>query len=267
MPTFKRAEADRIIAELYDRFHRTEYLEWDPLVVVRKAPARDREWVALLAALFAFGGVKQIIAAVTAVLKRLDGSFDDLDRKLAGFKHRIYVGEDVAALLRIYQRSVRTYGSLLGHFLHHHRPDAPTVEEALTGVIADFKAWAREDNHLTGPHFGHLLNSPADGGACKRWLMYLKWMVRADDGIDLGLWHGKGIRPDQLVIPLDVHLFRISRRLKLTRLRSANWKSAVQVTQSLSRLDRADPTKFDFSLCRFGMLNTRGLIDGLRPDA
>src|SRR3954470_2773479 len=98
MPSFKRAEADRIIVELYDRFHRPEYLEWDPLSVVRRQPARDQEWVALLAALFAFGGVKQIIAAVNAVLARLDGSFDDLDQKLEGFKHRIYVGADVAAL-------------------------------------------------------------------------------------------------------------------------------------------------------------------------
>lgn len=267
MPSFKRADADRIIVELYDRFHRPEYLEWDPLSVVRRQAPRDQEWVALLAALFAFGGVKQIIAAVNAVLKRLDGSFDDLDRKLNGFKHRIYVGADVAALIRLYQRSVRTYGSLQQHFAHHHRDSDPTVEAALTGVIADYKAWALEEKLKTGPHFKHLLNSPADGGACKRWLMYLKWMVRPDDGIDLGLWSRGPIRPDQLVIPLDVHLFRISRKLKLTRLRSANWKSAVQVTESLSRLDRSDPTKFDFALCRYGMFNTRGFIDGLRPDA
>ena len=260
MPTFKKSEADQIILELYERFHRPEFLVWDPLCVVRSQRAEDQEWIALLAALFAFGGVKQIIASVNAVLKRLDGNFERLDEKLEGFKHRIYVGADVAAILRLYQISRSKYGLLRDHFLSHHRPDEPTIEAALTGVIADYKTWTKSENLRTGSHFKHLLNSPADGGACKRWLMYLKWMIRADDGIDLGLWTGSTMRADQLVIPLDVHLFRISRRLGLTRLKSANWKSAVQVTTALTRLDRADPTKYDFSLCRYGMLNVRGLI-------
>jgi uncharacterized protein (TIGR02757 family) len=95
-------------------------------------------------------------------------------------------------------------------------------------------------------------------------------MIRKDDGIDLGLWGKSALEPRHLVIPLDVHLFRISRRLGLTKLKSANWKSAVQVTTALKRLDTDDPTKYDFSLCRFGMFNVRGMTgdlkSGLRPN-
>jgi len=91
--------------------------------------------------------------------------------------------------------------------------------------------------------------------------MYLKWMIREDDGIDLGVWAGGVLKPSQLLIPLDVHLFRISRRLRLCSLKSANFKSALQVTQSLKKLDPDDPTKFDFSLCRYGMLKTRGKLE------
>lgn len=260
MPTYKKAEVDKIILELFDRFHRPEYLEWDPLSVVRKPEyARDQEWIALLAALFAFGGVKQIIASVTEVLKRLEGSPENAHSKLKGFRHRIYVGDDVASLLALYRRSVDEYGSLEAHFAARFPQDATDVGGALSGVIEDYRAWKKSDRLAVGAHFEHLLNSPKDGGACKRWLMYLKWMIRKDDGIDLGLWKNSTLSTEHLLIPLDVHLFRISRKLGLTRLKSANWKSSVQVTQSLKRLDPKDPTKFDFSLCRYGMLNVRGL--------
>ncbi len=266
-----RAERARIIEDLYGRFHDPKYLEWDPLGVIREYHASgDQEYIALLSALFAFGGVKQIIASVRNALGRLEltparGGIENLEEpvlseKLAGFVHRIYIDRDLIALTMLYRQSLRVHGSLRDHFLVHHDSGAPTVEQGLAGLIRDYRVWS-EALALKGPHFRHMLNSPEDGGTCKRWLMLLKWLIRPDDGIDLGLWAGNpALRPEQLLIPLDTHLFKISRQLGLTKKKTANWAAAVEVTNALRVLDPVDPVKYDFSLCRFGMFDYRGML-------
>lgn len=270
---------NEIIDELYSRFHDPRFLEWDPLLVIREHHGSpDQEYIALVSALFAFGGVKQIIASVRNALLRLElaparprilGLTEkELSARLAGFRHRIYVDRDLIALTRLYQKSVQVYGSLRAHFLVHHREEDDTIERGLAGLIRDYKSWA-DALSFRGPHFQHMLNSPEDGSTCKRWLMYLKWMVRPDDGIDLGLWSGGlwsagrkpgPIRTSQLLIPLDTHLFKIARSLRLTRRKTANWKTALEVTRSLQAIDPADPTRFDFSLCRYGMFDYRKIL-------
>jgi uncharacterized protein (TIGR02757 family) len=95
--------------------------------------------------------------------------------------------------------------------------------------------------------------APSNGSACKRLNLYLRWMVRPADGLDLGLW--TKVDPADLIIPIDTHLGRISRNLGLTKRKSADWKSAEEVTARLARLDPADPLKYDFALCRLGILD------------
>ncbi len=274
MQTLKQREA--IILEYYRRFHDPKFLEWDPLSVTREYLATpDVEWIALISALFAFGGVKQIIKTLRGVLPKLQQPSLYLEMtevsdekvlskmwadRLKGFRHRIYIDCDLVVLLLLYRRSVQKYGSLQAHFLHFHEQNAETVEAALSGVILEYRTWADEIEFKPGRFFKHMLNSPEQKSACKRWLMYLKWMVREDDGIDLGLWaNNESLRPDQLLIPLDTHLFKISKRLKLTRRKTANFLTSVEVTRNLKKIDARDPTKFDFSLCRWGMFDYRKL--------
>lgn len=264
-------QAKQTILECYERFHRPEYLELDPLSIIREFKGRPEiEEIALMGALFAFGAVGQIKKALLLAIQktpddhqiqtndesRLAQLFFDSYR---GFRHRIYVDRDLVVLKLLYRRSLQRYGSLESHFGVYQREDE-TVGSSLSGVIADYRRWVDEIPFQAGPHFKHMLNSPDQKSACKRWLMYLKWMVREDDGFDLGLWKSEKIRSDQLVIPLDTHLFRISRQLRLTRRKSANWLSALEVTRQLKTLDPLDPTRFDFSLCRIGMLKFRKRI-------
>jgi uncharacterized protein (TIGR02757 family) len=96
-----------------------------------------------------------------------------------------------------------------------------------------------------------LLPEPARGGAAKRLCMYLRWMVRPDDGVDLGLWSCRA--PADLVIPLDTHVARISRRLGLTRRRTAGWSTAREITEALRRLCPEDPVRYDFALAQLGI--------------
>ncbi len=266
------AEGRRLlIEEYYTRFHQTQYLEWDPLSVIREFEGSpDQEYVALISAIFAFGGVKQIIKSIRNVSTRLQlkeagpiTAFSDseLQSRLKGFAHRIYVDQDLVQLTRLYQKSCVEYGSLKDHFLIHHRENDETIEAGLTGLIRDYKSWSELSGFPVGKSFFHMLNSPEAGSTCKRWLMFLKWMIRADDGIDLGLWYKSSVlRPDQLLIPLDTHLFKISKRLGLTKRKTANWKTAIEVTRNLKKIDARDPTRFDFSLCRFGMFDYRKIL-------
>jgi uncharacterized protein (TIGR02757 family) len=92
--------------------------------------------------------------------------------------------------------------------------------------------------------------SPVKGSACKRMNLFLRWMVRKKD-IDFGLW--KSIPGNKLVIPLDIHIARISQCLGFTRRASADWKAAREITEALKKLDPDDPLKYDFALCHHGI--------------
>ena len=80
-------------------------------------------------------------------------------------------------------------------------------------------------------------------------------MVRKDE-IDLGVW--TGVSPARLVVPLDTHVIRLGRCLRLTRYASPGWKMAADITAALRALDPADPVRYDFSLCHVGMMNACG---------
>ena len=96
---------------------------------------------------------------------------------------------------------------------------------------------------------------PSAGSACKRLNLFLRWMVRKDE-IDLGVW--TGVSPARLVVPLDTHVIRLGRCLRLTRYASPGWKMAADITAALRALDPADPVRYDFSLCHVGMMNACG---------
>jgi uncharacterized protein (TIGR02757 family) len=95
---------------------------------------------------------------------------------------------------------------------------------------------------------------PESGSACKRMNLFLRWMVREDE-LDFGLW--KGMRADQLIIPVDTHIARIAQKLKLTRRKNISWHMAEEITENLKRFDPNDPVKYDFALCHIGMRNLK----------
>ena len=80
--------------------------------------------------------------------------------------------------------------------------------------------------------------------------LYLRWMVRRDE-LDLGVW--ARVSPAKLIVPLDTHVIRVGKELRLTRYASPGWRMARDITASLRRLDAGDPVKYDYSLCHLGM--------------
>jgi uncharacterized protein (TIGR02757 family) len=243
----------------------------DPVDFVHQYRSRvDRELVALAAANLAFGNVKAIRAKVAELLERIGPSpstaADDeraLHAALRGWKHRVFRGEDVARLLVGARRVQREGGSLGAAFAgalreaDHH---SPNEHEALREALAVFCDRIRTLGGLPLPGQTtksdrrgpvNLLSNARAGGGAKRLLLFLRWMVRPADGIDLGLWN---IPAARLLMPVDVHIHKLSRNLGFTKRSDVSWKTAVEVTAALSRFDKDDPTRYDFSLCHMGML-------------
>jgi len=225
----------------------------------------DAEIAGLAASALAYGNVKSILAKARAVLDLLGPSprraVERLEPKRAlrvfsGFRHRFTAGRDVAALLWVAKHFIEQSGSIGGIFAYLVKPGEVDVKAGLVRLVdAAFEVdlehfYGRSRKRPEG--LAHLLPSPAAGSACKRLNLYLRWMVRPADGVDLGLWDG--ISPAKLVVPVDTHVARIARLLGLTRRKTATWATAREITDNLARLDPADPVKYDYALARLGML-------------
>jgi uncharacterized protein (TIGR02757 family) len=228
----------------------------------RYTDARDIEVSALLAAALAYGRADLFRPKVDELLRRMGASPADYVRELEvagarellhGFVYRFNVGTDVAVLLLGMGRALREHGSLEALFVRGWQ-----AHGSIHGALSDFTAELRdvpmgELRRELGPERGlhHLLPSPLGAGAAKRLNLYLRWMVRGPDAVDFGIW--KQVPASALVIPLDTHIGRIARHLGLTRRKDLSWRTAQEVTQSLRRLDEADPVRYDFALCHYGM--------------
>jgi uncharacterized protein (TIGR02757 family) len=96
------------------------------------------------------------------------------------------------------------------------------------------------------------VSTPERKSACKRLNMYLRWMVRSDNRkVDFGLW--KKISPASLICPLDLHVERVARKLRLITRKQVDWETALELTDSLRVLDPIDPVKYDFALFGLGI--------------
>jgi uncharacterized protein (TIGR02757 family) len=143
--------------------------------------------------------------------------------------------------------------SLENLFRQFLRPDSLTIGEGLAGFVASLlktDASRIYGKDIKPAGLRQLFPSPLDGSACKRSNLFLRWMVR-DRDIDFGIW--KGIPKNRLIIPLDTHIARISGCLGFTKRKSQDWKTAVEITESLKRMDPEDPLKYDFALCHHGI--------------
>jgi len=243
-----------------------QHLANDPLSFChRYSDPADREIAAVIASAFAYGGIKIILRTLESIFSELGTSprsyvenFSPVRslKAFSGFKHRFNDGRDLVALLWGTRLMIEVAGSINAYFLRFHDPAAKDVTAALNGytsaVLAlDYRPVFGSTVAPAGSYFPFLFPAPAAGSACKRLCMFLRWVVRPADGIDLGIW--RGVSPSQLVIPVDTHISRICSYLGFTGRASADWRMAQEITTALRRLDPADPVKYDFSLAHLGI--------------
>jgi uncharacterized protein (TIGR02757 family) len=261
-----RVAAERLRDGL-ERLHRrydARYLSSDPVEFPRRFEApEDREIVGLVAASLAYGNVKAIRRSVERVLEWMGPSPAAFARttppkeslaRLGEFRHRWTRARDVACLVFFAGRMLEEHGSVGAFFRESFVPG--NMAESLK--LFSERALGLDHGGLyrgvpLPPDAGVRFFFPSPlTGAAKRANMYLRWMVRPDDGIDFGLWPFVATR--DLVVPLDTHIFRIGRNLGWTSRKTPSFRAALDVTRSLARIDPEDPVRFDFALSRLGIL-------------
>jgi uncharacterized protein (TIGR02757 family) len=228
----------------------------DPLqLVLRYDEPRDQEVAGLLAAAFAYGRADIVVANVGRVLDRMEPSpyrylttFDRVEgrRRFKGFAHRFQKTPELVDLLACLAWAIREHGSLGELFRSGYCAEDADIGPSLTRFV-DALIGERRTKALD-----YLLTSPANGSACKRMNLFLRWMVRRTSP-DIGIW--LFVDPSQLVMPVDTHVHRIATFLGLNDRKSADWKAARALTDRLAKFDRTDPVRYDFAICRLGILD------------
>lgn len=228
----------------------------DPLqLVLRYANPLDQEVAGLLAAAFAYGRADIVVANAGRVLERMLPSpyeylvkFDraEAKRRFAGFTHRFHKTPELIDLLARIAAAIRKHGTLGELFRTCYDDDDRDIGPSLTRFV---EALIGSDKTKA---LDYLLTSPANGSACKRMNLFLRWMVRRTPP-DLGIWDF--VDPAKLVMPVDTHVHRIATFLGLNDRKTADWKAARALTDRLAKFDRADPVRYDFAICRLGILD------------
>ncbi|CAN5284983.1 TIGR02757 family protein [soil metagenome] len=281
----KQSELRTYLEVAYARYHRAEFLSLDPLQMAhRYERAEDREVAALIAAAFASGNIKAILAALEGVMGAMgsrpakwlrDQSPKDLRGAFSGVRHRWVMEQDIEVLMALLGETLRRHGTL-GR-LWREVDDAKEedacaalgrfVDAIVAMPIGELSRRNREVRRADGrvttlaPIDSILLTSPARGSACKRMNLFLRWVARPDDGVDLGLWT-EFLSPARLTMPVDTHVLRISRRLRLTKRKLADMRAAQEITARLRKISPEDPCRYDFSFVRMGVEEKMGMGNG-----
>ncbi len=244
------------------------HLTPDPLELAhRYRDPDDQEIVALLAAAFAYGRADVVVRNVGSALDRmgsspasfLRGGFTprEATRMFADFVHRFHKTSDLVALLASMAGTLQRHeslGALFESLDDPHHSDVARTMDRFSDALVSYAAKTRGiDLDVRGERsLRYLVSAPRDGSACKRMNLFLRWMVRRTPP-DLGLW--TFIDPSRLVMPLDTHVHRIATFLGLCDGKSASWSTARRLTDVMAEFDPDDPVRFDFAICRLGVLD------------
>ena len=253
------------LKNIYKELNKPEFIHPDPLeFIYNYTQNKDREIVGLIGASLAYGRVAQILKSVSNVLRILTQTPANylkkttrrqLSHQLKGFKHRFTTEDELVNVLWNIRRIHNTYESLENCFLSYYSARDQTTQPALSGFAKEL---------TSGMIKNSLIPSPDKGSACKRLHLYLRWMIRKDS-VDPGCW--TQIPQKKLIIPLDTHMYTISKKLGFTSRTSADLKTALEVTDRFRTFSKNDPVRYDFALTRLGIRNEMNLDYLLSPSS
>ena len=217
----------------------------DPIMVAHRY--KDPE-ISLICALFSYGNVKQIVKFLDSLdFSLLNESDAVIDNSLQNHYYRFQTAADITVLFIALKRL--HVNQTLEEVFQNAYNEKKSVIDGINALIE--KLNSLYVHHSRGYTFllSKVSTKTKGAGALKRWMMFLRWMVR-DDNIDMGLW--KGIDKADLIIPLDTHTFNVSRRLGLLQRKTYDLQAAIELTNKLKTFDETDPLKYDFALYRLG---------------
>lgn len=237
----------------YNKYHSKSFLSKDPLILAHDC-RREPYFipVALSAALFAYGRVDQILKNG----RRLQESIHDFyytGKLNINYLYRLQTSQDI-------QIFIKSSFKLL-EFENQLKSLMNTIDDPI--ILIDYirnilLSEIRETQPQLSNGLKFLLGTDDLFSAKKRFMMFLRWMVREDE-FDFGIW--KIFPKNKLIYPLDTHISRIGKEMFPFIPNQNNLSKALAITQSLSAYCPEDPVKFDFSLCHSGMEDRNSNIE------
>ena len=239
---------------LVEKYETTDFIIDDPVQFPHLFKERkDIELAGFIASLFAYGNRKLFISKLKEFFLIAqnepcnfikNGDFSIILDK--GFNYRFSKPFEITELLKILSELYNTSDGLMELFEYGYSQGK--MFEAVTDYF-----YARADKK-TGQGFYHLLPNPRKSGAMKRMNMFLRWMIRKSD-VDIGCW--RFMPKSELLIPLDVHVARLSREMGLLERKSNDMKAVIELTDTLKQFDPDDPVKYDFAIFGKGVSENR----------
>ena len=238
-----------------DYYNQPSFIPDDPISIPhRYSKKQDIEIAGFWTAMLSWGQRKTILNKSAELMELMDDAPHDFiinheesDRKrFLTFKHRTFQADDTLYFLSFFQDYYRNHSSLESAFIPNIKN--PSTAERLSHFHHTFFSLP-DLLQRTRKH----VSTPDRKSSCKRLNMFLRWMVREDQcGVDFGIW--KNINPAELMIPLDVHVYRVAHHLQLLSREKTDWQAVEELTSNLKLLDPQDPVKYDFALFSIGVI-------------
>lgn len=237
-----------------EQYYNSNFILEDPISIPHKFKLReDIEISAFLTATLSWGNRKAIIKSTNYLMQLLDNdpynfiinsSSSDLSN-LDKFVYRTFQNIDfvffILALKEIYSEFEN-----LENLFYKGYAENNSVKESIVFARKVFMQTRHEKR--SEKHF----SNPAKGSSSKRLNMFLRWMVRKNNkGVDFGIW--SKFSTSNLMLPLDVHTFRVGRRLGLLNRNITDWKAVEEITENLKKFNNSDPIIYDYALFGLGV--------------
>lgn len=250
-------ELKAFLDQKFEEFNQPGFITDDPICIPHRfSKKQDIEIAGFFAAILAWGQRKTIVNKCTELLEMMGNAPHDFIKNhseadlkpLVGFKHRTFNATDTLYFIHKLKSHYQGHESLESAFL----PKASHQPFDMKAALISFRDYffdLPDSPQRTRKH----ISTPANKSACKRLNMFLRWMVRKDNGgVDFGIW--KNIPTASLICPCDVHVDRIARRLGLITRKQTDWQTAEELTNNLKKFDPQDPVKYDFALFGLGVM-------------
>ena len=244
-------DTETILKELAARYETADFMRGDPSWFMHQVEGENnQEVMAFLAASLSYGSRKQFMPKIRQMLEWSGGEVYDWVRS-GDFKHdvpdtqecyyRLYTFSTVHRMLCALQEMLLIYGNIRQYVGYC------TCIGAIEKIVAWFSARKVEG-----------IIPKNTQSSCKRLCMFMRWMVRSNSPVDLGLWK-ESIDRHTLIIPMDTHVMQEANRLGLIKSKTASMAAAIRLTMKLSDFFPDDPVKGDFALFGAGVAEDASL--------
>ena len=237
-----------------ERINCKEFILNDPIQFPRRFDKQqDIEIVGLLSAIIAWGKRSMICRDAERLLQIMnsqpynyvmDRAYEEIDDKQN--IHRTMFGSHLKYFLRGLNAVYKKYNTLdsFSMSVNSGANDFPSWHfvEALQQVMSC---------ENKGATCSQCLPTDLNKTALKRINMALRWFVRDDGIVDIGIWHS--IPKSKLYIPLDVHVGNTSRKLGLIERKANDKRTVVELTEKLRIFRPDDPGIYDYALFGIGV--------------